>query len=397
VRGFKLKELLAPLLSMDAGQPATIPVAEGARGRRNGEFWLRWLSLAVLYFIVAAAAHAGIFAKWAFRDHDADTSRLSLIRILDGTADRPFVYRQLLPMIANGLDEIVPERLKRAAARLDSGQHLGSQFSHATDSANPVYEFRYDVVYSLTFMSLFLSLFFLRAVCLRLMANRIGATLAPPAFALFLPLLMTGGGYFYDLPELLLFAAAAWACVYRCAYLLPALTLLGTLNKESFLLFVPTLFPLLRMAYAPRWSTLMLLGCATLSGSLGLLVKWVYRLSPGMAMENHLRENFFYYLNPRSYLGFELNYGILSPEGISLISVALVLTVFLLGWRGMPASARQSLKIAAVINAPFFLVFCSGGELRNLSLCYVGFVCLICSALNSSLSSGPVATASTGR
>jgi hypothetical protein len=371
--------------------------ADGARGRRIRESWLRWFSLAALYFMVAAAAHAGIFSKWAFRDNDSDSARLSLIKILDGTADRPFVYRQLLPMIANGLDEIVPGRLKRAVARLDSGQHLDSVFSHATDSANPRFEFRYDAVYSMTFVSLLLSLFFLRAVCLRLTANSIGATVAPAVFALFLPLLMTGGGYFYDLPELLLFAVAAWACVYRRAWLLPAVTLLGTLNKESFLLFLPALYPLLRIGYTPRWSKLMVVGCLTLSGVVGLLIKWVYRHSPGMAMENHLRENLYYYLNPHSYLGFELNYGILSPKEVSVISVALVLTVFLLGWRSMPASARQSLKIAAVINMPFFLVFCSGGELRNLSLCYVGFVCLICSAINSSPSDGPVATDSAGR
>jgi hypothetical protein len=43
----------------------------------------------------------------------------------------------------------------------------------------------------------------------------------------------------------------------------------------------------------------------------------------------------------------------------------------------LPLHFRRFSKIAAVINVPLFFLFCSGGELRDLSMLYVPFLLLI--------------------
>ena len=89
----------------------------------------------------SSAAHAGVFAKCVLR---GDSNRLSLIMVFHGTADCPFVYRQLLPMIANGLNNIVPELLKTA---INSGNHPSRIVAHVTDFEISKWVFRYNVVY----------------------------------------------------------------------------------------------------------------------------------------------------------------------------------------------------------------------------------------------------------
>jgi hypothetical protein len=340
--------------------------------------WLRGFALFCVYYVVAAAAHAGVFAKWTFRD---DSHRLSLIMSMDGTADRPFVYRRLLPEIANKLDAIVPERFKTA---LNPGKHLSRIFARATDSENPRYEFRYDVVYTLEFLSLLLAMFVLRAICQCTIGDGIAATVAPAIFALFLPLILTIGGYYYDLTELLFLSLAVWVCLRRWAWILPVLTILATFNKESFLFFIPALYPLVRIRYSKMRAAILIAGCIAIAVAINLAMREFYRSGPGVPVELHLLENLRFYVHPQSYFNFEFSYGILTPKGLSLITIALVTVTFALGWPTLPRILRQHFFVAALIDIPLTLVLGFGGELRNFSFLYVALVCMICGAINAS-------------
>jgi hypothetical protein len=340
--------------------------------------WLQRFALIVIYYVVAAAAFSGVFAKWAFRE---DTPSIKLVSILDGTAKRPYVYRQLLPTIANGLDRVVPERFKPA---LTPSPHLESIYAKATDAANPKYEFRYHLVYGLGFLSLFLSLFVLRDVCRQLLGPGIGASIAPPIFALFLPFIMTVGNHYYDMTELLLLSVSVWVCVRRWAYVLPVLAVVATFNKESYFFFIPALYPLLRMHYS-KAVTLWLAGTsAALAVAVNLAVKHAFRANPGGAVEAYFVLSLRTYTHWRSYLQFELTYGLPGPANLSAIAIALVAAVTALGWPAMPKALRQHIAIAALINLPLWLLLCYPGELRNFSLLFVGGVCLICGALKAS-------------
>jgi predicted permease len=155
----------------------------------------------ILYFasfwMVAAASQSGFFAKWGLREA---SPKVSIVMMLDGTAHRPFVYRQLAPLIANFLDRHTPASWKAGAEQ--AAWHLSKR-------SQPEYRFRYLVIYYLTFLSLFISLFLLRLILIGWGLDESIALVTPIAFVLAMPYLQTQGGYFYDSIELLFFLAPA--------------------------------------------------------------------------------------------------------------------------------------------------------------------------------------------
>ena len=67
------------------------------------------LLLLFIAFIVAAASYGGFFQKWEFRDG----TTYSAPTMFEGTAKRPFVYRQLLPSMANLIEYVTPDRISQ--------------------------------------------------------------------------------------------------------------------------------------------------------------------------------------------------------------------------------------------------------------------------------------------
>lgn len=164
---------------------------------------VRWMLLVVMYYVVAAASYNGYFTKWQFRDQ---TPEFALPAMLDGTIDRPFVYRQLLPMLANGVERAMSEKLKTKVDALlmdDNRTHhpITWFYPSAVDARNPQYALRYYLIFGMSFTALFLAMFAMRAVCMTLQADRTASTLAPMALAAIFPLILTDGAYFYDFPN----------------------------------------------------------------------------------------------------------------------------------------------------------------------------------------------------
>ena len=54
--------------------------------------------------MIAAASHSGFMIKYGLRLGDV---RSSAIKIMEGEAYKPFVYRQLVPIIANSVQNFV--------------------------------------------------------------------------------------------------------------------------------------------------------------------------------------------------------------------------------------------------------------------------------------------------
>src|SRR5690349_7207381 len=99
--------------------------------------------LVFICFFVSAVSFGGFFEKWNFRDG----TTFSGMAVVEGTAKRPFVYRQLLPAITNLADRAVPasldQRFQGWLAR-DPKHHnmIFSYFPNATDSAKVGYAIR---------------------------------------------------------------------------------------------------------------------------------------------------------------------------------------------------------------------------------------------------------------
>src|SRR6478752_3591895 len=61
------------------------------------------MCLAVLLIVAAAASFSAFYEKWHFREQGARGTDLiaEFDRMIDGSANRPYIYRQLLPNLAN--------------------------------------------------------------------------------------------------------------------------------------------------------------------------------------------------------------------------------------------------------------------------------------------------------
>jgi hypothetical protein len=342
--------------------------------------WSSGLSLLLhctFFWMVAAASFSGYIGKWGLRDN---TARFNLEAMLDATADRPFVYRQLLPLIANAADRVVPERVKaRVAAKLNPSK----VFVKTYGAAKPAVSFRYVVVYYLSFLSLLASLLLLHRIALDAGMGRLAAIISPTVLSLAFPYMQTLGGYFYDTAELMFFCLAYWLVSRKHIAWLFAILVPATLNKESFLFFIVTLLPLL-LAGFPRKKAVGIAAAAVLvSGLVNVAVKLQFAHAGGSPVEVHLANNLAGYLSAQTYGQMELTYGIMGPRQAFALTLILIATVFVRGWRASPQEVRQHILLAAAINLPLFALFAAAGELRNLSLMFVGFAILIGKALEA--------------
>jgi hypothetical protein len=355
-----------------------------------------FLLLCAFFWIVAAASHSGFMGKWGLRDNQRgivtdkrlDPRKYGIESMLDGTAIKPFVYRQFAPILANLAERVTPNgvkeylilRMGRASDRLSN---LGPEqtFARATSAAKPEFRFRYMVVYYLSFFSLFLSLFVLRQIALDVGVGRTISSVVPAILLLSLPYLQTFGGYFYDNIELLFMSLAFLVAIRGSIPLLIAITIPATLNKESFIFYLPALYPLLRRHLSSKMSSVAVGIAVAVAALLNAQLKLHFLASPGGTAELHFVENIKGYLMVSNYFRPEVTYGIIGPQGAFAGTLAVIVIILFRGWPSCPRYVRQHLLIAAAINFPLFLIFCITGELRNLSLMYVGFVILIAFSL----------------
>lgn len=329
-------------------------------------------------FIVASASFGGFFEKWNFRDG----TEFSAIAMMDGTAERPFVYRQLLPTLANAVDQVVPVSLKdkfqnALAENPEKRNFIWRYFPNATDSTQTENLLRYYTLYGLTFLCMFLAIFAMRHLGIMVIGDRAAATLAAFAMALIFPILQTEGGFFYDIPELLFMSLAVILSMRGKWLVLAIVVALATYNKESFLLFVVALYPFLYQRSGLKASLVIEFLLLAIALGINLAVKWYFSDNPGWVVEFQLMSHILWLLQPGSYFEFEVNYGMPTPKGFNIIHVLLVAFLVRNAWKHIPSVFRKHVLVALLINVPLFLAFCYQGELRNLSLLFVGLLLII--------------------
>ena len=338
----------------------------------------------VLFFAAAAASFSGYYQKWHFAEADVpgDDSWASIDAMLDGTAHRPSVYRRLLPDTANWMDREAPQKFHEWLERTTGGE---GQFLYAISDSetahDPRYAFRYRVIYVETFLCALIAVYAMYFVCSELWPRSPGALFAPVILILLLPYIMTGGGFFYDYPELAFFALAIWAALRGRWWWLVAIAALGTWNKETFLLFLVTLYPLMRRK-ASRRATILGIG-ALCAVSLAVLAPIYLRFAqnPGGGMEAWWTRQTSFYLHHFLY-ATEETYGVRMLSFSTLLPMALIAWTAVRGWKELPVAVRQHAGIAGAINLPLYIFFCNPGELRNLSMLYVVLLLMIAGNIN---------------
>lgn len=319
--------------------------------------------LVAAMFVVTLASWNGFYDKWDFR---AGAERYGFDVMLEGTAESPFVYRRLALDIAKAMAHIMPHSLKN---------HLKKYATKRTR-----HQVEYFIVYGLCIVIFLAALLILRSILQETVHDNLAATLAASIFALLFPFFETNGGYYYDFFELFFFFLAAWCALHGKWFAILLISPIASYNKETFLMFLPALYPLLKERIGIKRSAFTLLASMFLSGIVYLILKHIYH----GAHYNNISENIHYLLNIKSYFTrFDWTYGIKTGKGFFLPHVLLLVLLVRLSWRLLDTMWRTHVKIALILNVP--AVFISGllVELRNFSCLYMSFAVLLAHYIHS--------------
>ena len=341
----------------------------------------------VLFFVAATIAFNGYYQKWHFLEAGVPGTYAvaGFERMVDGTANRPFVYRQLLPAIANALDGVTPQATKMWFY-VHQGKGTASYLlaiSTSPTANNPVYFFRYLVVYGLTFLFTLLAVYAMYLLCLAIKIRDPAAVFGSVIVIVLFPFCMSVGGYFYDFPELALFMLAMLVAIKLDWWWLIPVVALGEWNKESFLLIILTLYPIFRLRNSRRGS---LLAVAVL-GFICVAIYYSLRLrfghNPGGTVELRWLEQLRWFSHPK-YLLYETEetYGMRMLRPMTLLPMGLLLWTIQRGWKYLPPAVQRHGIIAAALNIPLYFLFCAPGELRDLSMLSVVVLLTIATNLN---------------
>jgi hypothetical protein len=332
--------------------------------------WL--LTFAIIFGggVTMMVAHSFI-AKWAFRGN----GRAGLIKLMDGTAERPFVYRRLAPNIVRVATDFALPRLPEKTIHyfeeespLRRYRDLEGEDPWTTRKA-VAFHVAYLLTWSAWFGAFIVGAAFQREV---LKSSWLEALTTASLLMCLVPLTFVSGSYLYDGPELLLWTSTLLCAIRRQFWAVICLFALMLANKESAVLAVPALFPIFLNRYGVRRAilfgcTLAAMGCAWL-----VFVRTKYAAIQGSPMEFWLPLNTAFWLRPTSYFRFTdlFSPSLPSPRGANIISLLLLLFPVRFGWHSVPSEFRWATIIMMVELVPLFLVSSFKDEIRALSLVY---------------------------
>ena len=318
--------------------------------------------LIFLLIAVTAAGYCGFFVKWAFRDGDPE---LGFEVMLEGTAKRPFVHRQLLPIIVKKSVELLPTQTKeKLQAKLENKNQLENLFAQSNIQKKFLLE--YHLMYALCFLIFLAAICILRIILIEVTQDKFSATLGACLFAILFPFFEVVGGYYYDFGEIFFFFLAVLFAIRKKFIALLLITPFAELNKESFLFFLATLFPMLGLK---KTFSLMFI-----AGLTYLYIKNIYINNPGdsadLQLWNHLDQLF----DVSSYFMTATTYGLPLPTRIFFLHVIYVVWIVKNFWCKLSNDWKLHAKIALAINGTLYILFIAPGELRDLSMLYISFI-----------------------
>ena len=331
------------------------------------------LMLIFLALTVSAAGFCGFFLKWSFRD---DAPQFGFTAVMENTAVRPFAYRQLIPQLVKITAEIIPAPAKeKLAAKLIEKRYIESRYARAI--IPPKFVVEYYLMFAASFLFFFAAVLILRALLIEVTRDEIAGTLTALLFALIFTYFEVLGGYFYDLGEVFFLFLAALLAVRGKILALILLAPLATLNKESFLFFAATLFPLVRQKFSLQKSAAVILSAMFLSGVTYLIVRENFAGNAGSTADWRVIEHLENLFDAGSYFQTDAIYGL--PLGARFFLPYLIFVAWIAknSWQKLSAAWQLHAKLALAINGALYILFVIPGELRDLSMLYVSLTVLL--------------------
>ena len=325
-----------------------------------------------LILMVSAAGFCGFFAKWAFRD---GSSAWGFDAYMEGTGHRPGMYRQLLPQTVKLITSAIPEQTKeKLQAKLVKDASIEKRYAQAHITRKYIIE--YYLMYIICIVFYISAIYVLRSLLSEILQDQVAGTLGALFFALVFPFFEVLGGYFYDIGEILfLFMAARFALHGNWAGLL-ILTPIAEANKEAFLFFIPSLYPLLRQHFDTKKCAGITLLAMFFAGVVYLYIRQAFAGNPGGMVEHHALDHLSMMFNPLNYFKTSSIYGLPLGSGMFLPHMICVAWIVKNAWRHFSDPWKLHAKIALVINGILYFFFVVPDEIRDLSLLYVSFMAL---------------------
>lgn len=336
-----------------------------------GKIRLVWLGVFVCVVgggVTMMTTHAYV-ARWGIR-YDIKSDGLSAL--MDGTANRPFVFRRLAPDLVTAATHFADTRLpKRLVDDFLERSMLVKRYGSETFTRRESIAFHsaYFLVWLSSFLSILAGAALLRAVCacpthFAVIAAILGMSL--------IPLTLSAGGYIYDAPELLLWTTFLAVAVGARLEFLPLVFALMALNKESVLIAVPCAFPLLSrrvgVAGAIKWSCLF----AVIGAGWLFYVRSKYAHVAGDNQSFFLWGNLRWWTQPLNYLRVAPLFApaLQAPRGGNLLLLLLFLIPMRFGWPQLRRDVQWAARIMTLELVPLFLVSGASDETRALSLLF---------------------------
>lgn len=320
--------------------------------------------LIFLILTVTSAGFCGFFLKWSFREQ---SDSFGFTALIEGTAKRPFVHRQLLPFAVKKIAEILPAETKEKLAKnLLEKKHIEKRFAQAKIPEKYVIE--YYLMFIFCFVIFFAAICILRLLLIEVTHDKVAGTAGALLFALLFPFFEVLGGYYYDFGEVLFFFTAALLAVRKKFLPLLLITPFAELNKESFLFFAATLFPML--GWKKTFSIMFTAGVSY------LYVRQIFVNNPGDMADGRFFEHLQNIFDIKSYFLTDSIYGVPLPSRMFLLHIIYVLWIAKNFWHKLSEEWKLHAKIALVINTILYFMFVVPGELRDLSMLYVSLMIL---------------------
>ena len=338
----------------------------------------------LLIYMAISASVLNIFMQT--RSLKESSEEFGFSKMLDGSAIRPNVYRQLVPIIANQVARIVPPQeqqffesnylnryhLKemyfgKARERLEWGFKLYEEWS-------PEYAIKYHAVYILIFFTLVATLYSLRALIPTVSSNYNPLTpFVPVLFVLLMPMFFMHGNFSYDFLELLFLSLLMLSAKKGNYAWWLILFPLAVLNKETNILALLLYSPII-IGNCFRWRSRLFLSISfTISLSIYFFIKHKYSQNIGDSFSWYPEDKIVFLLDPKSYfLWWDLYAPMIPfPRGFNIILLLILAKLLFWQWHDKPVFIKRLLIIAAVVNFPLFMLFCQKDEIRNLSFMFM--------------------------
>lgn len=341
----------------------------------------------LLFFVAAAASFNGSYDKWRLDDTEFGSTHgmCAFEAAIDGTGQRPCVYRQLLPMFANWIDSRFSEQTKDRLFNLKgrTGLLFRERIIDSFIARDRTYFLRYWIIYAVEFLFAWISVYAMYLVGKATGFSPPVAALSAIAMILIFPYFQEVSGQFYDYPEMAFFMLAVWMAIKLDWWWIVPLAALASWNKETFLFFIPALYPFIRQrsSRARTWAGIGVLGLTCAAVDLLLYLRFLH--NPADSSGPHIFEyvTFLPSLFDPRHMVFVKTYGLWALPSMNIPVIGLIVWTAWRVWPSLPKVFKRHMQIAAIINIPLFVLVCSAGAMRNLSMLYVALLLLLATNL----------------